>query len=400
LIADRCSASSLLSFLQTIRRSSQVYYAPLHLELARYFHLASLCRFQVPANLSVWLATPKSNKGAAPSLADQMAAANQRNERAGIPKSTFITALPNQETCSPQISNLPKIESLNLGLEKKEKSSPSPKKETPVGSQSPGKVRRELSSIPTSQPSSSQAVSNPSSPSKVVSPSSDAASAFAPTSTGLEQPFASGRWMANEKGIGLSSSPPKTSSTPRSESPTRQTLVKTPPTENSKPPLQDQKVSSSPSKPSSPVSKSSSSKRAISPKQQSRQHSTSNLVDKENPSSISSASASTTPSLGSPLPNPFDRFYPTQPQADSPILNQNLSKNIDTEMGPAAPKRGAQDSVVGTAIKRWEMRAQDSLPNGIPSKARGGSSSSAGVNGNGNRLPAGAGLGIGWAGNR
>lgn len=392
--------SPLSSSLQTIRRSSQVYYAPLHLELARYFYLASLCRFQVPANLSVWFATPGSNKGVAPSLSDQMMAAN--NLKHSKNSQHAITPIPNNG--SPQILNLPKMEPLNLGLEQERASSASASPERQQSPQPPiqnEKVRRELptppqQSSPVKGSSILPVVEKSASPIKSTKTSkSDStpleSSVFSPSSKSVEQPFSSGRWMSNGKG--LSSSPPKSLAS-KSISPERFPHAQR---ENSSSVVDPRVVSGSVKNTSPQKSSSSSRQQAPSSQQSSHQQPNGNVSNNDSSSPIS---------LGSPLPNPFDRFYPqsqTQPlspqfsnqNAVSPRQVQASNFTRDTEMGPVLLKRGAQDSVVGTAIKRWEMRAQEVVPNQNLPRVRNNSSNASDVN----RTPAGTGLGLGWAGN-
>ncbi|PWN52326.1 hypothetical protein IE53DRAFT_373620 [Violaceomyces palustris] len=49
-------ASGIERILQTLRRSSQHYYSPMHLELSRYLSLAHHSKYLLPADLLVWLA--------------------------------------------------------------------------------------------------------------------------------------------------------------------------------------------------------------------------------------------------------------------------------------------------------------------------------------------------------
>ncbi|KAK0551467.1 hypothetical protein OC845_002179 [Tilletia horrida] len=53
-------ASGIERVLAVLRKSSQVYYQPTHLELARFFHLAARARFGIPAGLQIWQAKPLS----------------------------------------------------------------------------------------------------------------------------------------------------------------------------------------------------------------------------------------------------------------------------------------------------------------------------------------------------
>ncbi|KAK0528173.1 hypothetical protein OC834_003443 [Tilletia horrida] len=50
--------SGMERILSVLRKSSQVYYQPTHLELARFFHLAARARFGVPPGLAVWQNRP------------------------------------------------------------------------------------------------------------------------------------------------------------------------------------------------------------------------------------------------------------------------------------------------------------------------------------------------------
>ncbi|KAE8218706.1 hypothetical protein CF319_g7469 [Tilletia indica] len=51
-------SSGMERILAVLRKSSQVYYQPTHLELARFFHLAARARFGIPPGLQVWQARP------------------------------------------------------------------------------------------------------------------------------------------------------------------------------------------------------------------------------------------------------------------------------------------------------------------------------------------------------
>ncbi|KAL9936837.1 hypothetical protein V8E36_004072 [Tilletia maclaganii] len=51
-------ASGMERILAVLRKSSQVYYQPTHLELARFFHLSARAGFGIPPGLQVWQAQP------------------------------------------------------------------------------------------------------------------------------------------------------------------------------------------------------------------------------------------------------------------------------------------------------------------------------------------------------
>ncbi|KAN0065619.1 hypothetical protein ACQY0O_000745 [Thecaphora frezii] len=53
-------ASGLERILAHLRRSSQHYYSPMHLELARYISLATTARFELPLHITDWLMPPKN----------------------------------------------------------------------------------------------------------------------------------------------------------------------------------------------------------------------------------------------------------------------------------------------------------------------------------------------------